>query len=63
MKTGKVKFYDSTKGFGFITDNETQEDVFVHRSGIMEMIQDNEDVTYNVEQGQKGMNAVSVKRA
>ena len=62
MKTGTVKFYDSEKGFGFIKDDETQEDIFVHRSGILEMIYENDAVTYEVEQGQKGLNAVRVKR-
>jgi CspA family cold shock protein len=62
MKTGTVKFYNSEKGFGFIKDDETQEDVFVHRSGIKEMIRENDAVTFNVEQGQKGLNAVSVQR-
>lgn len=61
MKTGTVKFYDTEKGFGFIKDDETQEDLFVHRSGIMEMIGENDAVTFNVVQGQKGLNAVSVK--
>ncbi len=61
MKTGTVKFYDATKGFGFIKDDETQEDVFVHRSGITEMINDNDAVTFNVEQGPRGLNAVSVQ--
>ncbi|MCH2225195.1 MAG: cold-shock protein [Crocinitomicaceae bacterium] len=63
MKTGTVKFYNSEKGFGFILDDETQEDIFVHKSGIMEMIRDNDDVTFRVEQGQKGLNAVSVQRS
>jgi len=61
MNTGIVKFYDSEKGFGFIKDDETQEDIFVHRSGIMEMIRDNDAVTFKVEQGQKGLNAVGVR--
>ena len=63
MKTGTVKFYNSEKGFGFILDDETQEDIFVHKSGIMEMIRDNDAVTFRVEQGQKGLNAVSVQRS
>jgi len=61
MKTGTVKFYDSEKGFGFIKDNETQEDVFVHRSGIEDRISDNDSVTFRTEQGQKGLNAVEVR--
>ena len=62
MKTGTVKFYNSEKGFGFIKDHESQEDVFVHRSGIVDMIRDNDEVTYDIERGQKGLDAVDVKR-
>ena len=44
MKTGKVKFYNSEKGFGFIKDNETQKDVFVHRTGLIDSINENDSV-------------------
>ena len=60
MKQGKVKFYNDEKGYGFITDNETGEDVFVHRTGIVGRIQEDDDVQYNTEQGKKGINAVDV---
>jgi CspA family cold shock protein len=62
MKTGTVKFYDSEKGFGFIKDNETQEDVFVHRSGIRGMIRDNDSVSFDVENGNRGLNAINVQQ-
>lgn len=62
MKTGIVKFYNSEKGFGFIKDDETQEDIFVHRSGIRGMIRDNDNVSFEVERGQKGLNAVNVQQ-
>lgn len=61
MKTGTVKFYDSEKGFGFIKDDETQTDIFVHRSGISERITDDDTVSYSIEQGQKGLNAINVR--
>ena len=61
MKTGTVKFYNSEKGFGFIKDDETQEDVFVHRSGAKDNLRENDAVTFDVEQGQKGLNAVNVQ--
>ncbi|MGB0869382.1 MAG: cold-shock protein [Flavobacteriales bacterium] len=61
MKTGIVKFYNSEKGFGFIKDNETQEDVFVHRTGLLDDIREDDTVTFDVEQGKKGLNAVSVR--
>lgn len=61
MKTGIVKFYNSEKGFGFIKDNETQEEIFVHRTGVRGVIRENDSVSYDVERGQKGMNAVNVQ--
>jgi CspA family cold shock protein len=63
MKKGKVKFYNYSKGFGFICDNETGQDVFVHASGLKEEIRDGDEVTFDVEQGKRGLNAVSVQIA
>ncbi len=61
MQEGKVKFFDTTKGFGFITSNETGEDIFVHNSGLVDSISENDNVQYNTEQGRKGLNAVNVQ--
>ena len=63
MKRGKVKFFNNTKGFGFINDTESGKDVFVHSSGLKDDIRDGDDVTFDVEQGKKGLNAVNVQRA
>jgi cold shock protein len=63
MKKGKVKFFNNTKGFGFISDNETQKDIFVHSSGLQDEIREGDEVTYDVETGKKGLNAVNVKVA
>lgn len=63
MKTGTVKFYNSEKGFGFIKDDETQQDVFVHRSQISGMINEDDKVTFDVERGPKGLNATDVRRS
>jgi len=63
MKTSTVKFFNTTKGFGFIKDNETGEEYFVHVSGLIDQIQDNDEVTYDVKEGRKGLNAVDVKKA
>ena len=63
MKTGKVKFYNSEKGFGFIIDNETNKDVFVHRSGLIVTINEDDVVSFEIKEGQKGPNAVDVKLA
>ena len=61
IRSGKVAFFDHSKGFGFITDTETQEKHFVHVSGLIDEINENDKVTFELEKGQKGMNAVRVK--
>ncbi|MBK5208545.1 MAG: cold shock domain-containing protein [Flavobacteriaceae bacterium] len=61
-KKGKVSFFDSSKGFGFIIENESQEKYFVHVSGILEEIKENDKVSFELERGLKGMNAVRVKK-
>jgi CspA family cold shock protein len=63
MKTGKVKFFNNSKGFGFICDNETGKDIFVHSTGLKDNIREGDTVTFNVEEGKKGLNAVDVKLA
>lgn len=63
MKNGIVKFFNETKGFGFIKQNENGEDIFVHSTGLRDEIRENDEVTFDVEQGRKGLNAVNVKLA
>lgn len=63
MPTGTVKFFNEGKGFGFIKPDEGGEDVFVHVSGTIDQIQENDKVTYDVERGKKGLNAVNVTLA
>jgi CspA family cold shock protein len=58
---GTVKFFDETKGFGFIKPHQSQSDIFVHHSGLIDTIQENDTVEYDEERGKKGMNAVNVK--
>ena len=63
MQEGTVKFFNTTKGFGFITPADNSEDVFVHHSGLVHEIRENDRVTYDIVQGKKGVNAVNVKVA
>lgn len=58
---GTVKFFNETKGFGFIKPNNSQTDIFVHNSGLIDEIRENDVVEYDEERGKKGMNAVNVK--
>ena len=58
---GKVKFFNVTKGFGFITPNDGSADVFVHQSGLIDKIKDNDEVQFETERGKKGINAVRVQ--
>lgn len=59
---GTVKFFNETKGFGFITPSDSKTDIFVHVSGLIDEIQENDEVTYEEETGRKGLNAVKVSR-
>ena len=62
MKEGTVKFFDESKGFGFIKDNNSNDEYFVHVSGLIDNIEENDEVSFELKQGKKGMNAVDVKR-
>ena len=61
MKEGTVKFFNATKGFGFIKPSDSSEDIFVHESGLIDEIQENDKVKFDVERGKKGLNAVRVE--
>lgn len=63
MLTGTVKFFNETKGFGFIKDEETGTEYFVHVTGLVDKVRENDKVTFDLKEGRKGMNAVSVKLA
>ncbi len=62
MKTGKVKFFNESKGFGFILEDETNAEIFVHHSGLIDKVKENDAVSYEVTEGKKGQNAVDVKK-
>lgn len=61
MQEGTVKFFNETKGFGFITPSNGGNEVFVHISGLIDQIQQNDQVRYDIQDGKKGPNAVNVK--
>jgi len=64
MHTGTVKFYNETKGFGFIKEDGTGNEVFVHVTGLIDQpVKEGDKVTFEISQGKKGPNAVNVKRA
>lgn len=61
MKEGTVKFFNNTKGFGFIKPSDSGDDIFVHESGLIDEISENDKVKFEVERGRKGLNAVNVE--
>ncbi len=63
MSNGKVKFFNESKGFGFIKENNSEVEYFVHVTGLIDRIGENDEVTFDVEMGKKGLNAVNVKLA
>ena len=63
MNNGTVKFFNELKGFGFIKDANSSNEYFVHSSGLKEAVRENDEVTFELQEGKKGLNAVNVKRA
>ncbi len=63
MNKGTVKFFNESKGFGFITDVESRTEYFVHVSGLNDQVRENDEVTFDLQEGRKGLNAVNVRLA
>jgi CspA family cold shock protein len=63
MNRGKVKFYNDSKGYGFIKEDETNNEYFVHVSGLIDEVRDDDAVEFELVEGRKGLNAVNVKLA
>lgn len=63
MSNGTVKFFNNLKGFGFIKENDSDQEYFVHVSGLVSEISENDEVTFDLQEGRKGLNAVNVKLA
>lgn len=63
MNNGTVKFFNDSKGFGFIKDQKTGNEYFVHVSGLKDEIRENDEVTFDLQEGRKGLNACNVRLA
>ncbi|MCQ6959289.1 cold-shock protein [Mucilaginibacter aquariorum] len=61
QKEGTVKFFNNQKGFGFISQNDNRNEIFVHVTGLIDEIRENDQVAYDVQEGKKGLNAINVK--
>ncbi|NMM48485.1 cold-shock protein [Marinigracilibium pacificum] len=61
MKNGTVKFFNESKGYGFIIDDETKKEYFVHISGLIDQVAEGDEVSFDLAEGRKGLNAVDVK--
>ena len=61
MRDGTVKFFNKMKGFGFITANDTQEEIFVHLTGLVNNINENDKVKFETQHGPKGLSAINVE--
>jgi CspA family cold shock protein len=61
MQTGKIKFFNESKGYGFIKIEGTEEEVFVHITGLVDQVRQNDSVSFETKDGRKGLNAINVK--
>ena len=62
MKTGTVKFFNVSKGYGFIKVDDSDQEVFVHVTGLVDQIKQDDKVSFEISEGKKGLNAVNVKK-
>ena len=62
MATGKIKFFNEKKGFGFIVEDESQEEIFVHVTGLTEKVAENDEVTFEITEDQRGKKAINVAK-
>ena len=63
MKEGTVKFFNETKGFGFVKETSSGQEYFVHVSALVDQIRENDSITFELKEGKKGLNAVNVRVA
>lgn len=62
METGVIKFFNEDKGFGFIKVDNSRDDLFVHATGLIDQVEQNDRVTFETKRGKKGLNAINVKK-
>ena len=62
MYTGKIKFFNETKGYGFIKADQSGQEIFVHATGLVDKVRENDQVSFDVTEGKKGLNAINVKK-
>ena len=63
MQEGVVKFFNETKGFGFVKEKDSNQEYFMHVSGLIDEVRENDEVVFELQEGRKGLNAVNVKLA
>ena len=63
MKQGTVKFFNQTKGFGFVREADSEQEYFVHVTGLIDEVRENDKITFELKEGKKGLNAVNVRLA
>ncbi len=63
MNKGIVKFFNESKGYGFVKDSESEKEYFMHISGLVDRVKENDEVVFELQEGKKGLNAVNVKLA
>ncbi len=63
MNKGTVKFFNESKGYGFVKDSESEKEYFMHISGLIDRVKENDEVVFELQEGKKGLNAVNVKLA
>jgi len=63
MSRGTVKFFNESKGFGFIIEDDTNKEYVVHVTGLIDKVKENDEVEYDLQEGRKGLNAINVKKA
>lgn len=61
MPKGIIKFFNESKGYGFVKNEETNEDVFIHASGLVDQVKEGDSVTFEIVEGKKGLNATEVR--